>query len=172
MGPLLLEKRRGEWPVIGGGRMADARRCSGLANGPERGLNRSGSNLTRFAARGNDASSEKMHRYKIWQLYIIFSRWEKTCGSRQTQIRVTNLDDRLIIERKIRKHGNMLPITRYHLRSVKVRQDKRVNKLVGKSTRRTLWERVHIFEIASTTEVSTLEKFTCADRRYWLFYKF
>jgi len=31
---------------------------------------------------------------------------------RQTQIiRMTNFDDRLMIEKKIRKHGNMLPIS-------------------------------------------------------------
>jgi len=45
----------------------------------------------------------------------------------------------------------------YHLRSVKLWQDKRVDKLAGKSTRRTLRERVHILKIASTTEVSILE---------------
>jgi len=55
-----------EKPVIGGGRVAFARRCSSTADGPERGLSRyRGYDLTRFVARGNDASlSEKMHRYK------------------------------------------------------------------------------------------------------------
>jgi len=50
---------------MGGDGMADARRCSGLADGSERGLSRyRGLDLTCFAARSNDAfSSAKMHRY-------------------------------------------------------------------------------------------------------------
>jgi len=72
---------------------------------------------------------------------------------RQTQmISVINFDNRLMIEKKIRKHIINF-YTRYHLRSVKLWQDKCVDKLAGKSTRRksiTLWERIHILEIAST----------------------
>jgi len=51
--------------VIGYGRIAVARRCSDMADGPERGLSRYRDyGLTRFMARDNDASSsEKMHRY-------------------------------------------------------------------------------------------------------------
>jgi len=53
--------------MIGGGRVAVVRRCSGTADGPERELSRYRDyGLTRFVARGNDASSsEKMHRYKM-----------------------------------------------------------------------------------------------------------
>jgi len=72
-----------------------------------------------------------------------FSRWEKMQFVRQTQtIRVTNFDDRLMIEKKIRKHVTDF-YTRYHLRSIKLRQDKHVDKLVGKSTRR-MRERTYI----------------------------
>jgi len=54
--------------MIGGGRMAVARRCSGMADDPERGLSRyCDYGLTRFVAHGNDASSsEKMHRYNFF----------------------------------------------------------------------------------------------------------
>jgi len=45
---------------------------------------------------------------------------------RQTQtIRVTNFDDRLMIKKKIRKHGNMLPISvrvSFAVRQTAVRQ--------------------------------------------------
>jgi len=83
---------------------------------------------------------------------------------RQTQtIRVINFYDRLMIEKKIREHVIDF-YTWYHLRSVKLRQDKRLISLL-ESPWRTLRKRVRILEIALTTEVSILEKFTCADRR-------
>jgi len=91
---------------------------------------------------------------------------------RQTQtIRVTNFDDRLMIKKKIHKHGNMLPISISDIICSPSNCGKTsVDKLAGKFTRRTLRERGHIHEIVSTTEVSILEEFTCADRRNWLFY--
>jgi len=90
----------------------------------------------------------------------------------QTQtIRVTTFDDRLMIEKKIRKHGNMLPISMRGIICGPSNCGKtNVDKLIGKSTRCTLRERVHIFKIALTTNVSIFEEFTCADRRNWLFY--
>jgi len=56
-------------------------------------------------------------------------------------IKVTNFDDKmqLMSEKKKRKHGKMLPISipisisRHYLRSVKLWQDERVDKLAGKS---------------------------------------
>jgi len=59
--------------------------------------------------------------------------------------------------------------TRHHLRSVKLRQDKRVDKLAGKSARRTLRELIHILEIA-TTKISILGEFTGTNKRNWLLY--
>jgi len=52
--------------------MAVARGCSGTADGPKRGLSRYRDNdLTRFVARGNDASSsEKMHCYKMFLSFV------------------------------------------------------------------------------------------------------
>jgi len=52
--------------VIGGGRIADARRCSGLTNGPELDLAVVLAQIRRVElTRDNDiSSSEKMHRYK------------------------------------------------------------------------------------------------------------
>jgi len=44
-------------------------------------------------------------------------------------------------------------------------QDKRVDKLAGKSARHTLRERVRVLEIIVTTKVSILKEFTDTDRR-------
>jgi len=97
---------------------------------------------------------------------------------RQTQtIRVTNFDDRLVIEKKTQTWKHVTDFyTWYSIRDIICgssncsKINTCVDKLAGKSTRRTFRERVHIFEIASTTKISMLEEFTCTDRRNWLFY--
>jgi len=78
--------------------MTDAQRRSSLADGPERGLSRCrGSDLTRFAARDNDASSsEKMHRYTFHKR-LKFTMKVSECD------RIDFLDVTLIIENEVIK---------------------------------------------------------------------
>jgi len=98
-------------------------------------------------------------------MFLLLRRGENMRFVQQSQtITVTNFDDKmqLISEKKIwtGKHGNMLPISiRHYLRFVKLWQNKRLDKIAGKSARHTLRERICVLEIIAIIKVSILGEF-------------
>ena len=75
----------------------------------------------------------------------------------------------------IKRRANMATCYRhiykcYHLWTVKLRQDERVDKPVGKFARRTIRERVRILQIATTTEILMSGEFVSTVRGNRLFY--
>ena len=92
---------------------------------------------------------------------IVFSiLWkEKICGSRQSRaIKMTNLDGKVQTDKKMHKWQHAIGIytcCRLQINIVKLRQDERVGKPVGKFARRTIREGVRVFENAATINIDT-----------------
>jgi len=73
---------------------------------------------------------------------------------------VINVDNKVQTEKEIRKHGNNAAdfYSRNHLRSIKLRQNKRVDKIAEKSTWHTFRKRVRVLEVA-TAKIPILGEF-------------
>jgi len=85
---------------------------------------------------------------------------------RQLQmIKMTNVDNKVQIEKEIHKHGNMLPIS---IRGIICGPSNcgKINVLISLlEGHMTFRERIRVLEVVATAKIPTLGKFISTDRR-------